>query len=380
MLQNFFVLLLKMHTISRVALAFAAMAVVVIACTFALSVGCRQSVNLTEEVAGAATAISVDDPGGCPVEKVCWPMMLTSGNQLTQNGTLFGHHCTFLVDTGFTYSVLSANIKRGEDQNHILLEWPGDKGIWHEFLVKRWVATAQQTTNRLPLVEVTNEATCMGPHGTPISMKGELALVQPLGDMLTHSEYDAPLGGIIGASFMKKYVVTFDYGGNRCISYECSLKDVPDGAVKLVNEAKGGFSTIVVPVTCRYGDRTVQLRACIDTGAGASILAQRATRKLLPLDDPARERRTHARFGDGEVAAFEYLAPNNAALEMIFSDKDGRSIAVFPDTLLMLPEKSPAVSAMSGHDMLVGTACLQDLVLTIDYTTDPYEIYVSKPK
>jgi len=210
-------------------------------------------------------------------------------------------------------------------------------------------------------------------------MRGELALVQPLGDMLTRSEYDAPLGGIIGASFMKKYVVTFDYGGNRCISYECSLKDVPVGAVKLVNETKGGFSTIVVPVTCRYGDRTVNLRACIDTGAGASILAQRATRKLLPADDPARQRRTHARFGDGEVAAFEYLAPKTGGLEMSFHDGE-RSIAVFPDTLLMLPEKSPTVSAMSGHDMLVGTACLQDLVLTIDYTTDPYEIYVSKPE
>lgn len=370
-----------MHTISRVAIAFATMAIVVLACTAALAVGCRCAVPEEPEleVSGAATAVPVDEPGGCPVKKVCWPMMLTAGNQLTQNGTLFGRHCTFLVDTGFTYSVLSVRHKPAERKNHILLEWPGDKGNWHEFPVKRWVATAQQTTNRLPLVTVTDEATCMGPHGTPVSMEGELALVQELGDMLTRSEYDAPLGGIIGASFMKKYVVTFDYGGNRCISYECSLKGVPDGAVRLVNEAKGGFSTIVVPVTCRYGDRTVKLRACIDTGAGASILAQRATRKLLPTDDPARQRKTHARFGDGEVAAFEYLAPKTGGLEMSFEDKDGRSIAVFPDTLLMLPEKAPSVSAMSGHDMLVGTACLQDLVLTVDYTTDPYEVYVSKP-
>jgi len=379
-----------MRTISRVAVAFAALAIACIACAVVL-VSVRPTgqdddedddddVRLRAPGAQGAVAASVaDDPGGCPLERICWPMAMTSGNQLTSNGTIFGHRCTFLVDTGFSFSVLSARHKPAAKSGSILLEWAGDPGRWHEYAVRRWVATAQQTTNRLPLVELRADTTCLGPHGTPTSMRGELALVQELGDMLARSEYDAPLGGIIGASFLKRYVVTFDYS-RRCISYECALVGVPPGAVRIRNEARGGFSTVVVPVTCRYAGRTHALKACIDTGAGASILGQRATGRLLPSDDPARERRTHARFGDGEVAAFEYLGrAGGLEIELRDDDDPERVVVARPSSMLMLPESAPTVSAMSGHDMLLGTSCLQELVVMIDYTVDPYDVYVSRP-
>lgn len=363
-----------MQVVSRLAVAFAGLAIVMIAVTGVLTLGMRQE---DEEASVGAAIAAPTDEGDCPVEPVCLPMMMTLGNQLTMSGTLFGRHCTFLVDTGFTYSVLSAKHKAASKKGYILLQWDGDPDRWHTFKVKRWVATAQQTTNRLPLVEMGDDASCLGPHGTPVSMQGQLALVQQLGSMLVDAEYDAPLGGIIGASFLRRYVVTFDYV-HRCLSYECHLGDMPPGTVRLANVAHSGFATIVVGVTCRYGDRMVKLKACIDTGAGASILSQKATRALLPPDAPTRRRKTHARFGDGDLEAYEYVRPTKGPeVTLEFVDKNGNSVTVRPETALMLPEKAPTVSAMSGHDMLLGTSFLKTLILTIDYVTNPsFDLYV----
>ncbi len=363
-----------MRRLSRVAIAFAVLALVCGACTAGIVFGLRQ--RPPPVVIGAAVLVA-EDEGECPAQPVCLPMLFTLGNQLSMSGTLFGRHCTFLVDTGFTYSVLSAQHKADpSSKDRILLQWSGDPKNWHPFKVRKWVATAQQGTNRLPLVEMGADATSLGPHGTPTTMEGQLALVQPLGDMLTSNEYDAPLGGIVGASFMKRYVVIFDYV-NRCISYTCALPEQPAGTVRIRNRGRRGLATIVVPAKCVYGDKSAKLMVCIDTGAGASIFAQSATKQLLPERDPARRRRTHARFGDGDLAAYEYTRGSDP-LTLTFSDDDA-AVSVEPRTVLMLPEDSPTVSAMSGHDALIGTAFLRGLRLTIDYTVDPFQVYVFKP-
>ena len=365
-----------MRSLTRAAVSFAALAVVSVGCTMVVVTALRSGV-----VVGGAVAVgaAVDSRPGCPAKPVCLPMMFTLGNQLSMSGTLFGRHCTFLVDTGFTYSVLSARHKPDpHDPAGILIQWDGDPGRWHAFRVHRWVATAQQGTNRLPLVAMGPDATSLGPHGTPTSMQGELALVQQLGDMLTDSEYDAPLGGIVGASFMKRYVVRFDYPG-RCISYQCVLPEMPAGTVRVRNVGRGGLGTIVVPVRCTYRGRSVDLHACIDTGAGASIMAQKATRALLPEDDPTRRRKTHARFGDGDLEAYEFVAGAHP-LELVVADAAGNSVRVQPASALLLPETSAAVSAMAGHDMLLGTSFLKDLVVTIDYTVSPHYVYFERPK
>lgn len=367
-----------MRRLSRVALAFAVLAFVCGVTTAVLVLRLGGPCRHREVVVGAAVLVAEGEADGeCPAQPVCLPMLFTLGNQLSMSGTLFGRHCTFLVDTGFTYSVLSAEHKPDPDsRGRILLRWAGDPDRWHPFKVRKWVATAQQGTNRLPLVEMGADATSLGPHGTPTTMEGQLALVQPLGEMLTRNEYEAPLGGIVGASFMKRYVVIFDYV-HRCISYTCALPEQPEGTVQLRNRGRRGLSTIVVPATCRYAGQTAKLMVCIDTGAGASIFAQSATRQLLPKKDPARRRKTHARFGDGDLAAHEYVA--GADPLVLTFEHGGAAVSVEPKTVLMLPEDSPSVSAMSGHDALIGTAFLESLRLTIDYTVDPFQIYVFKP-
>jgi hypothetical protein len=366
-----------------VAVAFSVLAVAVAIVTAAIMLALRQRTPCrVGDEAGSGAATSSADLKDCPTLPVCLPMMFTLGNQLTMSGTLFGKPATFIVDSGFTFSVISARHKTTSDPKEILLEWDGDPGKWHPFKVRKWVATAQQTTNRLPLVEMGDDATTLGPHGTPTSMAGQLALVQPLGDMLAKKEYGSthniPLGGIVGASFMKRYVVIFDYV-NRCISYTCSLPPQPAGTVKLLNGGRKSLGTLVVPATISYAGKTAKIRCCIDTGAGSCIAAQSVTRAILPKDDPARKRKAVARMGDGDLQAFEYIAPANNPLEMIFSN-GADSVTVAPRNMLMLPEGSPEISAISGHsDGLFGTAVFQTLKMTVDYTADPVEIYIYKP-
>ena len=168
-------------------------------------------------------------------------------------------------------------------------------------------------------------------------------------------------GGTDGRGF----VVTFDYP-RQCISYECVLHSQP-GDVQLKNYAKSIYGTLVVPVVFTYQNHSITARACIDTGAGASILAPRLTKALVPSKDPVRRKQTSARFGDGDISVFEITE----RIQMSIGP-----VTVTADSALMLSDSSEVPSAMTGHDALIGTSFLKDLVLIIDYQESPISVYI----
>jgi hypothetical protein len=327
------------------------------------------AIVLRKRSAVGTGAAVITDSLMCPESMVCIPMSLSQGRQLTISGSLWNTPCTFLMDTGFTYSVLSASYKTASDGN-LDVKWLGS---WHRVKLLRWIMTAQSKTNRLPLVQLGDWATTLGPHGTPISLSEQPALIQDLGTMLDTREYDIPLGGILGASFMSQFVVTFDYK-NKCISYMCSLSDV-SSCVVLKNEAAWHLGVIVVPVTCTMHGVSRVFRACIDTGAGASILSKNVTKALLPHDHPARSTPGHASFGDSKIDAFAYTKDHGPSLSLSFNDSH-RVVVVDPDTCLLMPERSSKIAALAGHDMLLGTAFLKNIRLTVDYTVSPTKVYI----
>jgi hypothetical protein len=110
-------------------------------------------------------------------------------------------------------------------------------------------------------------------------------------------------------------------------------------------------------------------------------VGQRVTRALLPPGDPVRARPTHARFGDGDLKAYEYVrSPEDrerGGMRLVFrSAPTGAALAVEPAAALLIPEDAPPVSAMMGHDLLAGTSFLESLALTIDYTQGVPVVYI----
>jgi predicted aspartyl protease len=203
------------------------------------------SIAVSKEVADSVFAMPPESSVAALKEGPVTIPFRYSENEILINVRIKDKEYPFLVDTGASTSVIDKRVAHS---------------LGHGEAATFTITAGGQS---LPLTYMTVPAITMG----SITLDSISALVTDL-SALGLGVKQMP-SGIIGANVLKRFLVTFDYPGNKLLLSDPQVVSLPDDAVAIATTPAFGSTAIVVPGKLN-GEKTVNF--LVDTGAAFNNL------------------------------------------------------------------------------------------------------------
>lgn len=254
-------------------------------------------------------------PGGVTI-----PFKWTPG-QIEVAVDVNGTPATFLLDTGSEYSIVSTRLAN----------------VLH------------LSTMQIGPRDFTDEVTL---NVGGITLAGQRVMVMPFDG---YNARGRSIDGLIGYHFFAAYTVRIDFAAKTLTAWKPSAFEAPAAAIE-VPITFAGYLPVVAATVRLPGDRTLDARLMIDTGASQAVFLRYPFATTHQLIDPAGQRTTAPSLADGTRTLIDVPVEQVSIGSLTFDRPHVRAFA------------EPAGSAgATDTDGLIGNTLLSRFTVYVDY-------------
>lgn len=232
-----------------------------------------------------------------------------------------GTPATFLLDTGSEYSIVSTRLAK-------VLHLP---------------------TMQVGPRDFTDEVTL---NVGGITLAGQRVMVMPFDG---YNARGRNIDGLIGYHFFAAYTVRIDFAAKTLTAWKPSAFEAPAAAIE-VPITFAGYLPVVAATVRLAGDRTLDARLMVDTGASQAVFLRYPFATTHQLIDPAGQRTTAPSLADGTRTLIDVPVEQVSIGSLTFDRPHVRAFA------------EPAGSAgATDTDGLIGNTLLSRFTVYVDY-------------
>lgn len=232
-----------------------------------------------------------------------------------------GTPATFLLDTGSEYSIVSTRLAK----------------VLH------------LSTMQIGPRDFTDEVTL---NVGGITLAGQRVMVMPFDG---YNARGRNIDGLIGYHFFAAYTVRIDFAAKTLTAWKPSAFEAPAAAIE-VPITFAGYLPVVAATVRLAGDRTLDARLMVDTGASQAVFLRYPFATTHQLIDPAGQRTTAPSLADGTRTLIDVPVEQVSIGSLTFDRPHVRAFA------------EPAGSAgATDTDGLIGNTLLSRFTVYVDY-------------
>jgi Putative peptidase (DUF1758). len=232
-----------------------------------------------------------------------------------------GTAATFLLDTGSEYSIVSTRLANA----------------------------LHLATRQIGARDFTEDVTL---NVGGITLAGQRVMVMPFDGYYARGR---TIDGLIGYHFFASYSVRIDFAAKTLIAWKPAEFAPPQAAIE-VPITFAGQLPVVAAIVRLPGDRTLDARLMVDTGASQAVFLRYPFATKHQLIDPAGQRTSAPSLADGTRTLIDVPVEQVSVGSLTFDRPNVRAFAE--------PVGSAASTATDG---LIGNTLLSRYVLYVDY-------------